>query len=298
MRTGATLEDFLKKIAHGDREHVDFALSLLSSDLLITPVTYEEVGANKQTKKIRVVTFFENDKKIIPTFTTEDYLFEWAGSKYQSFSLPGADLSLSLPADAYLRINPGTDHAVELTPEEVKRLSQAAPVSLQTPAPPKEEIAPQETVVASPSSPSTVKVEKTKDQLLGDLRFLLERYSEVTKAYFVAMQREHSEAVIGLVTERMSPERRFLLMADVAEVSRIYFGTAGAMDVYDNVDFKSLNARNIFDNLEPFYERKETRIKKKDSPLREALTKKNEEPAKNLIHEKKDTNVGQRVEKS
>lgn len=244
-----TIERFLGEVSQGNREHFDFALSLLSSGLLITPVSLQEDG-EQRTKKVRVVTLVRGGKKVIPTFTTEDYFLSWAGSDYQSFSVPGADLALSLPGDACLVIDPGQVHSIELTADEVARLANIPEQSLEA-------LLLQADELRSPSTPisQTESVSGATPPVLDDLSRLFKNFEEIEQAYFEELLPDRKEAALGLVLGQIAAERRFHLMAEIAELSRLHFGMAGAIDVFENTDFSTLSVRDPFAGKDPFYRR-------------------------------------------
>ncbi len=257
-RTGLT-EQYLKRIALGERKHTRSALLLLANDLLVTPLA-KRSDERSGAEKLSVVTLAQGEKKLIPTFTSEDYFLSWSQGKHQSFSVAGADLAISIPRGSSLLIDPGQAHSIELSPEQVNELSQVNEIPDPAKLSPLE-LPPQPAASSAPADP-----------LLADLSILLEGYPEVGRSYFLATPGEEAEGILRLVTEGLSAERRFLLMADIAEISRMYFGIAGAIDVYDDLDMSSLGNQPAFEKLPPFYTRRSDE-RAKDSRLSQTVDK-------------------------
>lgn len=270
------IEEHLRRIKQGERGHLSSLLPLLSSDLLTTPISQMGTGDDARgAKKIRVVSLTEHGIKKIPTFTADEYCSAWSGDKYQSFTVPGADLALAIPRDAYLVIDPGQAHSIELTPDQVRELARIGFEGLSEGSFTQSEIPP--TPENIPLSPEPVLVtipeEKPKeersaqDALFRDLSFIFSSYPEIEQAQYLSVPTAYSEGVLGLVTRNLHSDRRFLLMADIAEIARMYFGLAGAIDVYDDISVIPLDTKQLLSELHPFYFRVEQKKNESVEPL-------------------------------
>lgn len=97
--------------------------------------------------------------------------------------------------------------------------------------------------------------------VVAEIESVLLEYSEVEEAYFQEGGAGH--AVLGLLTKGLDPDRRFLLIDQIAEISRMFFGAAGAVEVYDDLESTTSSSWELFNALTPFYSRQN---------LRDALT--------------------------
>lgn len=253
------IELYLRRIAAGEDDQLPLLMRCLSEHMLYTPVTQVAADADgKGTKKVKVASFSSGGKNIVPSFTTEEYFLEWSDGKHQCFSVAGGDLALTLPKGTWLVINPGTSSTVELSPE------QLAVVALGEIPPPEEPAAREEE-----DAEAELNLEPPIEEVRANLSAVLRANARIEEAYFQYYSQGATRAVLGLLTPSLSPEERFVLIDQIAEVSRRYFGTAGAIEVFDDLGLKRSSSWQLFNALTPFYEREDRR----EEPRQEASAK-------------------------
>lgn len=278
VRHEKVVERCLKQIASGKRELVPNLLRLLCDEIVYTPVVmFENLGDALGTNRIRVASFVEEGRKIVPVFTAEEFFLEWSDGKYQCFSVTGGDLALTLPKSSWIVINPGRSASVELNPEEIVQLSQAEPLSTDSSS---QDVQEQEQSTNEQSlevptrelafdadefrrhdlpefeqeeTPEVSLPEADLDGLCSGLSQLLSRYSEVDEAYFHEARDGGGRAAVGLLLKHVAAERRFMLIDGIAELSRRYYGSAGAIEVFDDLYVTSSKSWELFSALTPFY---------------------------------------------
>lgn len=251
MTSSADLKSCLRRVARGETEYLEQLLILLSQSLLFVPVRSAREFAESDFQRLRIPTFSRGATKVLPVFVTEEALILWSGD-YQCIGLLGADVALSVPEEVWLVVNPGQVTEVELSPSEVAKIAR-----IDSPQP--KHSAPMMEVVASQSredreshaipDPSTVDVEA----VLEDLRELLDSREEVSEGFFEMIGGAYSFAILGVLRKEMDSESRFLMMADIAEISRKHFGIAGGIEVYDDLHMPRSNSWELFQALTPFY---------------------------------------------
>ncbi|MCB0322227.1 MAG: enhanced serine sensitivity protein SseB C-terminal domain-containing protein [Bdellovibrionales bacterium] len=290
MRSRSTIERYLLAIARGESASISGLLPLLSEAVLYAPVvTFENLGDSKGTSKIRVATFVSGRRTVVPVFTSEESFLDWSDGRHQCFSVAGGDLALTLPRDTWIVVNPGTLHALELSPDDVRTMSEFPPEPLHEDAEGTDDIEwsdapgqagvpafdedpedglefPAELFATATEQDETLPLadaqsETDQEALLEELTQVLRRYPEVQEAYF--QENSSEQAVLGLLSVELEPERRFLLIDQIAELSREYYGAAGAIEVYDDLELQSSHSWELFNAITPFYVRERT-----GSPLR------------------------------
>ena len=242
------LESVLAKVAKGE-------IDLLIDEYIILPVSKKMRGPGK-TEQISVPTIHLAGKKFVPAFTSEDLFSAWAEGRYNCLSLIGGDIAASVPGGSGLIINPGSATAIQISPETLLELAGHGPA-------PKEASA---------------------EDLNTQLRTLLKEHATVSEAYLapVAAQAnpQMAELLLGLLYHRVLPEDRFNLLSAIAQISSDHFGSAGAIEVYDDLHLKHSNSWELFQALTPFYILGEENRAESSPPLNaqvEKITAKNSE---------------------
>ena len=118
----------LKKIADGDVSAKQKIVPRLA-DRLIMVATKSSQSVGRETK-ISVITLRENDRKIIPIFTTMPLLKSWLEKNEivaEGMSMNCADICLSLSGERWIMVDPGTDYWCEIEPEYVKQIAAFEP---------------------------------------------------------------------------------------------------------------------------------------------------------------------------
>jgi len=236
------LEFYLQQLARGDRQYFSAALELLANEILYTPVTIGEASSAGNVQKFKVVTQSSGNKKLVPTFTSEDYFANWAGEDFQCLPVTGADLAVTLPSNSWLVVNPGMDNSIELSPEELEELIEA---DLQR--------AENQVDSNQGSSEEDVAYTSALAQTEQELQLVFSGYPEVREAYYFEQAGIVPEGALGLLTENLSSERRFTLIAEIGEVARNCYGFVGAIETYDDLHSTHSNSWTLFSPLTPFY---------------------------------------------
>ncbi|MCC6220003.1 MAG: SseB family protein [Deltaproteobacteria bacterium] len=252
MSTGDTLKNFFELIAQGSSEHLQKAYDLLLEANLFVPVTFSTVnGSSGGVEKYSVPTFTDKGTVLLPVFSSEDFFNAWSAGRYECLSVPGESLSLVVPRDSCLVINPGNECSVRISAEDLANIAQLAAGEFEV-----REDAELSSAVVEPLEPSqdnlaSANIEKMEFSLVK----LLERYEEVAEAYYLDRRTKFSDGSLGLLAENLTADRRFRLIADIGEISRKYCGTAGAIEVYDDLSSTLSHSWELFSSLTPFYVR-------------------------------------------
>ncbi len=249
MNEVTRVEDYLARIAAGDRSLISPLLELLSNQILFAPVTlFIDVQDARGTKKARVVTIRYEDRRAIPVFTSEDYFLDWAEGKFQCLPIRGADLALTLPEGTGFFLNMNLASSVELDSDDLGSLfdedifEDTAEEIERTPEP-----------IRAAGDPSEPRIDF--DVVVGEIATLLKLYPEVLEGYFVEHKGEFSEAVLGLLAQDLSVERRFVLITEVGEIARAHFGYAGAIETYTDLHAPHSSSWELFRLESPFFVR-------------------------------------------
>lgn len=277
MSSSSKIEQYLEAIYRGQDASVSVLLPALANQFVFAPLlNIEHVDDERSTNRIRVATFASGLRKVVPVFTSKKIFDDWSDGRYSSFSVAGGDLALTLPKGSWLVLNPGKMHCLELSPDDVITLSKIDQPEFSLPI---EELDAQ--VVARPQrfvedmadddgkvidltaenvprehAVSPMRIErKSLPDLERDLSRLFLLYPEVQEAYF--SETDSSQAVLGLLAPKLSPEQRFLLIDEIANLSRNTYGSAGAIEVYDDLNLKTSHSWALFSVLSPFYIRSE-----------------------------------------
>lgn len=275
MTSSAELHRCLRRVARGELEHYDRLLALLARALLFVPVRSTDESGREAAERLRIPTFDRAKTKVLPVFTTEEALIVWSAD-YQCIALLGADVALAAPEGVWLVVNPGQLTEVELSPSEVAKMARidTQPKALDEPR------RSQSGFITAPSEfpqrppiphPSSVDLEA----VLTDLRKLLSSYEEVSEGFFELIGGAYSCAILGVLRRKMDSERRFLMMAAIAEISRQHFGIAGGIEVYDDLHVPRSKSWELFQALAPFYSGKQQAA---EAPLLSSKIEKVSEP--------------------
>ena len=223
-------------------------------------------------KKIRFFVEEKDSRRIVPTFSTEELLFEWSSGGFQFLPIAGADLVLALPKGLSLELDPGSDHQVtlgsiefDLILSEPEAESEPIEVSNKTISEPEE--VPEEdsrppVSVTLPDPPKTSEVENR-------IATIVKMYPAVAEAYFLGSEGSHYGGLLGLLisgantpesnkpgsnkTAIWDTEQRFSLVEAIAELARELYGYAGAIEVYDDLANESSRSWDLFKSQQLFY---------------------------------------------
>lgn len=82
---------------------------------------------------------------------------------------------------------------------------------------------------------------------------LLSRFDSVSEAYLLPHNTEHSECVLGVLSESWSSDERFQLAEQIAKVSQDFYSYAGGIEVYDDLHDTHSKSWELFKMIPPFY---------------------------------------------
>jgi hypothetical protein len=314
------VDDLVRRISMGESSWWDSLLEGLPGQSVFTAkvrVTTEQNGETKTRVTLKVIK--RGEKKLIPIFTSEDLLHEWLGlfdhdgRKTGSFQLAAGDLALTLEDGAGMIINPGSIFSLELSPEQVKYLADA-PIQPAAPTPKRvrlnepEEIRysarnrlaiSKETKVNEGSERVKDKEEhRSKTQKFNRLTFnaeqnfvkdlvpYLKSTSAIREAYFLHTGGELAAGVVGLLANALTSEKRFELISHIADLAKAHFGSAGAIEVFDDLADKSSRSWDLFNTISPIYEASESELRKEVEVIaNQPKPIPNGESAKNILLE-------------
>lgn len=229
-------------------------LSALSNTIVYVPVhRVENVIGSVDEKKVKIVTENRGEDKELSVFTEEDKFFEWSGDHpYQCFSVAAGDLALTLPNNTWIVLDPGSEHEQVFSPEEVDYLAYPIAESEMQIASAEfeEDLGFVEKELPAPHTEELSQTEKAS--MREEIRETLSKYLSVDEGYLVDLS---GQAVVGILGEEMASEERFSLIENLAEISRKYFGEAGAIEVYDDLHSPVSTSWEMFSAQAPFFVR-------------------------------------------
>ena len=93
------IQNLLQQLAAGEESVRSSLLPLLSAHIVVIPMTeVRTTGERGETKRIKLVTLTDGERKTIPVFTSEDLFFAWSNDRYQCLPIAVEDLALTLAA--------------------------------------------------------------------------------------------------------------------------------------------------------------------------------------------------------
>lgn len=266
------LSDIIQGLSSKSQKERFQALQKLGEQVVYVPATSFDRKTAEETKKVKIVHYSIAEKNIIPIFTQEEVFFEYINqNSYQCFTLPLADLCLTVPKDYWLIIDQDLSSEITLAPEDIKIISGETPAEL-----PEDKIQEKEDedfpILAdeyedlpedheninyseeSSFNPYLIK-QKNVDhsEVKANLKTILEKYPCVIEGYYVSEIEDIT--ALGLVSENLSLEDRFNLIEEVAHISREYFGEAGIIEVFDDLASYSSSSWELFKTVASFYEK-------------------------------------------
>ena len=278
MGDDAVLESLLHRVREGDAQSELALLGHLAAATVFVPAF--EVQDDSITSKVKVATFAQDRRRLIPAFTDRVSFEVWAAARYECFPIIGANLALSLPEGTWIVLNPGQPGMLELAPALVTQIPEAPEPDPSVPIPDESD---HRARIQQPSeytdlldeglSPYEFVIQDDADGGLDELSEFTARpdalenlnericsicatFPEVEEAYLQCDPiGETCQCVVGLLTSGLDAERRFLLIDKIAELSRELLGSAGALEVYDDLDVKTSRSWELFNALSPIYEK-------------------------------------------
>ncbi|MFM1847263.1 MAG: SseB protein N-terminal domain [Pseudomonadota bacterium] len=153
----STLSLYIQKVSEGDRSFLARLCAQLADRILYVPTKAQ--AKSGQRVKVSIFRLSEEGKTIIPVFTTEKKLKDWAlhGQRtVDSISLLGADFCSALDGESSIWVDAGSEPSVKLPPEIVREITMAGGSGDYTEiasaaAPPRKEMEPPKPAAPSPT---------------------------------------------------------------------------------------------------------------------------------------------------
>lgn len=82
---------------------------------------------------------------------------------------------------------------------------------------------------------------------------IVKRFTSIQEAYTVAHPTDHSERVMGVLSDIWNADERFQLTEAVARISQVTYGYAGAIILYDDLHDIHSSSWELFKMMSPFY---------------------------------------------
>ena len=181
-------------------------------------------------------------------FTTGLRLFGWAGAFQEHIHVFGDELARIYPEDTYLILNKDQSDELSISPSVVSLLFEFEKRKL-------EESNINSVKPTLDLSKADLAEQKKEHLITTELKAALSTYQNIEEAYFLRNEEKASTAVLGIHAENIKNEDRFNLMAEVAEISKMHYGIAGAIDVLDDLHIPNSPSWEFFKVLVPFYEK-------------------------------------------
>lgn len=244
-----SIEEALLKYGNGEIAKDDL-LSVIAENTIYVP-------GIEENEAIRVATFSHEGKEIVPSFSTEENYESWGDNSYNCLPVFGADLAITLPTNVFLLIDPGKESYVELTPEDLDKLSVIASdkyedVELNDDNKMLKQAIDDGGSFATKDSIAKLKatgIEKAGEQL----KMIFVDLFKIDEAYIVPVSGQEPGIVLGILTSKQGEQKRFEMIEEIAKISRSCFGRSGAIEVYDDLAEEDSNSWELFKHVTPFY---------------------------------------------
>jgi hypothetical protein len=231
----STLKEYFSLIAGGESVYRAAVLRLLAREVLYIPVIGTQRAQNDEID-ISVVTIVSREQRYFVAFTDELLLRGWAEKKCKVMPLSGAEFALSLPSDCPLIINPTYPDSLELSAHDIERIIDFA----------HDAGGEAQGVTPEPSA---------NEGVLGALSDLLRSYHEVVQAFYLPPNEKYPAGLLGMLTHRLHADTRLLLVSEIGQISRASFGSAGALEIFDEEGVKRSSQWDLLRGVAPFYHR-------------------------------------------
>lgn len=121
------LDLYLSRVAAGDKEFVDRLCQQLADRMLIVPLVSERNDAGEATKVV-VMRVEKDGNSLVLGFTNAQRYQSWCerrGETPENLEMLGSDFCSALDLDAWLWIDPGSEHSLSLAPHIVDKIALA-----------------------------------------------------------------------------------------------------------------------------------------------------------------------------
>jgi len=122
----STLGLYMQKVAEGDLSFAGRLCAQLADRLIYIPTKAQ--AKSGQAVKVSIVRLFEDGSYVVPVFTAEKKLRDWAthsGRTVDAISLLGADFCSALDGETSISIDPESESSVKLGPNFVREISMS-----------------------------------------------------------------------------------------------------------------------------------------------------------------------------
>ena len=236
---GANLKILLERYLDGNRSALDRLFESMRRSELFLPL--EEVEGDEK-EVLRVARFHRRSSRLLPVFFDQDSCSRWAGQRYITQAMPGRFLLESSKGSSRFFLQPGHQPCLELSIAQMFRLRE------------------------DPSDDFVLQLRKT-------LRSVFEANYQVEEAYLLSdtleenAQLEELSVAVGIYAPDSDADKRFRLVNEIALISKRFFGYAGAIEIFDDLDVSSSRSWELFQMAEPFYDRSNSHVAKKKQEL-------------------------------
>lgn len=241
------LNHFLTLLANGDKSVVDRVLESLAKETLF--IGYTKSRESGDTVAFSVPVWVSPRKRVLPAFLVQDEFLRWSKGQHQCLPLAAGDLAAVFPEKTMLVLNPDRLNSVELTGETFRRVMEFDADVRKTGV-----------IMTLQGEARLGETDHLKrvSQMQEELRRTFRHYPEVTEAVYRMPDDHFPGGLLGVITSMMDPERRFFLMSEIGQLSRVYFGTVGAIEVFDDQEIRRATQWQYLTDVKSLYSQKGT----------------------------------------
>ncbi len=258
MNYAEVLEKYLYRIARGELRDLEPLIPLIPPSILFIPVIEEKsLGVESH---IRLPMIERASKKYLPVFLRKSHvLATYEKLKVVPQEVRGETLLMTLPHNVGILFEPNSSLEVafdvsdfgysDAEYNESKEEIEDSSISAFVPELPSalEDLFSDDAPKASPF----VEIKK----LEYVLRMELSKFNEVLEAFLLPFTSSYSDAILGVLREEIDDERRYELSEAIARVSNEFYGYAGAIEIFDDLQDPNSSAWGKFQTEAPFYKR-------------------------------------------
>lgn len=235
------LEKYLFRIARGELRDLEPLIPLIPPSILYVPVIEEFMKGTESHFRMPVLE--RENKKYLPVFLRRSHVMTtYEKSRVTAQEVRGETLLLTLPGNVGILFEPNSSLEVSF---DIADFGYHNPVPELPSA--LEDLFNDDEV----RSPPLVDIKK----LEYVLRSVLYSYHEVVEAFLLPCVSSYSDAILGIIRESLNDERRYELSEAIAGVSTEFYGYAGAIEIFDDLQDPNSSTWGKFQTEAPFYNR-------------------------------------------
>lgn len=273
MNYAEVLEKYLYRIARGELRDLEPLIPLIPPSVLFMPVL-TETNMGRQSQ-LRLPIMERSNKKYLPVFLRRSHVMAtYEKLRVVPQEVRGETLLLSLPPDVGILFEPNSSLEVSFDVSDFGYQKPDTEAILEPDLSMDPELPAALEDLFSDEVPKAIPLVDIK-KLEYVLKTELVKYREVVEAFFIPFVSSYSDAILGILREEIDDERRYDLSEAIARISNEFYGYAGAIEIFDDLQDPNSSAWGKFQTEAPFYNREnitdQIEISKTDSSRKEGI---------------------------